>query len=310
MVNQLERTDTNLAANFNQIVNELSALNLANKTVIENATTEASAHLAALNVQITAATAYLTSLQSLRTLQTNTFTQNQQSREKLTTIEELIPIRLTEYPALSTNATNLKIESDQYVVGVSVLEFSPRLAELVTLGKQQGKVIEVTSNGAFGWSNSPSGSDRMATACYQIQAATGTGGGSAAPSLWVERGFTTTVKSTSSIGLSNGRVTLQPGSYVVWGYISCAVCGRFKSQFVNRTTNTIYKGSNVASTLSGDDFNGFSYFEAAFTLSSANSFSIETMVEATNPIALNTLGAPANIAGEPEVYGAIAVLRI
>lgn len=308
MVNKLERTDSNLASNFNNKINGIADLNVSNKGNIENLTIQAAAHLSALNAQITTASAYLTGLQNLLATQANTLSQNQGTRNKLTTIENLIPQRLNQYPALSSAATALKIESDQYQIGVSVLAASPTLSELIAVGKQSGKVLAVNNSGAFNWIISPSGSDKMATACYQIQAATGSGGGSAAAGVWIERGLNTVVKSDPAIALSSGRLTLQPGSYVVWGYVAASECGRFKTQF--KSVDLTFRGSNVASSVAGDEFNGFSYFEASFAIVSAATFWIEQIIESVNPTPLTTLGSPANVAGSPEVYGAVVVLKL
>jgi hypothetical protein len=79
---------------------------------------------------------------------------------------------------------------------------------------------------------------------------------------------------------------------------------------VNRSTNAVWKGTNVASTVGGDDFNGFSYFDATFTITSTNFFSIDTMVEFVHPTPAFTNGAPANISGVPENYGSVVVLKI
>lgn len=311
MVEKLTATDNNSAGNFNSRINAISVLNTANKSQIEALIAEATTHLASLDGQVVVANNYITTLKNILTAQAAAFVSNETTRSRLTNIETQIPERLTQYPALSTSATNLQNEASQYVIGSSVLAASPVLTELVALGKQQGKVISVNSTGNFAYISSPSGTDRMATANFNIQFATGTGGGSATPGVWVERPFNFTVKSEAGMILDTGRMALPAGSYVVWGYVACCQCGRFKSQLVNRSTNAIYKGSNVASSLTGDDFNGFSYVDACFTLASTQFFSFDTMVEsahATTPTFTN--GAPSNVAGTPEVYGSIVVLKL
>lgn len=310
MVEKLEITDNNSAGNFNSRVNGISALNTANKTQIEALIAEATTHLAKLDGQIAVANNTVSTLSQIITAQNAAFARNQTTRARLTSIEEQIPLRLQEYPALSNNATNLQTEASQYVIGSSVLAASPVLSELVALGKQIGKVIGVNSAGNFVFTNSPSGNDRMATGCFQIQQPTGTGGGSATPGTWTERLFNSTLKSEGGMILDNGRLALPAGSYAVWGFIACAQCGRFKSQLVNRSTNAIYKGSNVASSIGGDDFNGFSYVDATFTLSSTQFFSLETMVEFQHANPLFTNGAPVNVSGAPEIYGSMVVLKM
>lgn len=310
MTEKLTATDNNSAGNFNSRINDISALNTANKTQIEALISEATTYLAQLDGQIVVANNTVSALLQILTAQSAAFVKNQTTRSRLTSIEEQIPLRLQQYPDLSNSATALKNEADQYVIGSSVLAASPVLSELVALGKQIGKVISVNSSGNFAFVNSPSGSDRMATGCFQIQQPTGTGGGSATPGIWTERPLNTTVKTEANMILDTGRLALPPGSYALWGFITCAQCGRFKSQLVNRSTNAIYKGSNVASSISGDDFNGFSYVDATFTLSATNFFSFDTMVEFQHANPAYTNGAPVNVSGTPEVYGSIVVLKL
>lgn len=310
MVEKLVATDNNSAGNFNNRVNGISTLNTANKAQIEALISEATSHLAKLDGQIVVANNTITTLRDILTAQSAAFVRNQTTRSRLTSIEEQIPLRLQQYPALSSSATNLKNEADQYVIGSSVLAASPVLSELVTLGKQIGRVIAVNSAGNFIFATSPSGNDRMSTGCFQIQQPTGTGGGSATPGVWAERPLNTAVKSEGGMILDMGRLALPPGSYALWGFIACAQCGRFKSQLVNRSTNATYKGSNVASSIGGDDFNGFSYVDATFTLTATNFFSFDTMVEFQHANPLYTNGAPVNVSGAPEVYGSIVVLKL
>lgn len=310
MIEKLTAADNNSAGNFNSRANAISAINLANKTQIEALIAEATTQLAKLDGQVVVATNYANTLKNILTAQSAAFVSNGLTRSRLTQIEEQIPERLTQYPALSQQATDLQTEASQYVIGSSVLAASPVLSELVALGKQQGKVIAVNSTGNFVYQASPSGTDRMSTACFQIQQPQGTGGGTATPYAWTERLFNITIKSEGGMILDTGRLALPPGSYVVFGYVACAQCGRFKSQLVNRSTSTIYKGSNVASSLNGEDFNGFSYVDATFTLTSTNFFSFETMVEYQHLTPAFTNGSPSNVAGTPEVYGSIVVLKL
>lgn len=312
MAEQLTASDTNLANNFNSRVNEISGLNAANKSVIEAKIIEAQNHLNAINAQIIIANNYKAALLNLLSQQAARFTLNVQTRANLSTIESQIPQRLSQYPALADSAVQLQNTANQYVIGSTVMAASPVLAELVTLGKQNGKVISVDGNGNFAFVNSPSGTDRMATACFQIQFAQGVGGGSSATQVWVERGLNLTQKSEAGMVLdtATNRISLPAGTYIVWGYVACCQCGRFKSQFVNRTTGAAWKGTNVASTVGGDDFNGFSYFDASFTITSTNLFSIDSMVEFAHPTPAYTNGAPANISGVPENYGSVVVLKI
>jgi hypothetical protein len=307
---KLEPANNNSAGNFNSRVNELSAINTANRTQINVLISEATTHLAQLDGQIVVANDTITTLRDILTAQSAAFVRNQTTRNRLTSIEQQIPLRLQQYPELSNNATNLQAEASQYVIGSSVLAASPVLSELVALGKQIGRVIAVNSAENFIFTTSPSGNDRMSTGCFQIQQPAGTGGGSATPGVWTERLMNNPLKSEGGMILENGRISLPPGSYAMWGFIACCQCGRFKSQLVNRSTNATYKGSNVASSIGGDDFNGFSYVDATFTLTATNSFSLETMVEFQHANPLFTNGAPVNVSGAPEVYGSIVVLKL
>lgn len=309
MVERLEITDNNSAGNFNSRINAISALNTANKTEIEALIIQATTRLAQLDSQVIAANNYISNLQDILSAQSAAFIRNQTTKANLTSIEEQIPLRLQQYPALSQNATDLETEASQYVIGSSVLAASPVLDELVALGKEIGRVIGV-NNGRFVFVSSPSGTDRMSTACFQVQQPSGIGGGNSNPGSWTERLMNHTLKSEGGMILDGGRVSLPPGSYAVWAYITCSQCGRFKSQLVNRTNGNIYKGSNVASSLSGDDFNGFSYVDATFTLTTTNLFSLETMVEAQHVTPTFTNGSPVGVAGAPEVYGSIVVLKL
>lgn len=310
MAEKLEPTNNNLASRFNGIVNEISQSNLANKTGIEALIADATSHLALLNNQIVVATNTATNLRAILSSQSLAFNRNVTTRGMLDGIEQQIPLRLQTYPALSTTATNLQTESSQFVIGTSVLAASQVLSDLVTLGKQIGKVVAVDGGGNFAFVTSPTGTDRMSTACFQNQQPAGTGGGRSTPFVWTERLSNVTMKAEGGIVLTNGRIALPPGKYILWGFVACSQCGRFKSQLVNRNTGGSFEGSNVASSLTGDDFNGFSYVDAAISLSVTNSFSLETMVEAEHLNPLFTNGSPVNLAATPEVYASIVILKL
>lgn len=310
MAEQLTAANTNLAGNFNTIVNEISQFNGTNRTQIQALIADATNYLNQINAQIVVANNTATNLRAILLDQGTSFTRNGITRGQLDGIEQQIPQRLQTYPALSTTATNLQTESSQFVIGTSVLAASSVLSDLVTLGKQINRVVAVDGGGNFAFVTSPTGTDRMATACFQIQQPAGTGGGTSNAYAWTERLSNITIKSEGGMLLTNGRITLPPGRYILWGFVACSQCGRFKSQLVNRNTGGTFEGSNVASSLTGEDFNGFSYVDAAINLAATNSFSLETMVEALHTNPLFTNGSPVNLSGSPEVYGSIVVLKV
>ena len=307
MTEKLIPTDRNNASVFNSIAFDISALNTANKALIESQIVSANNLLTSLTNEETLIRNRISQLRTLLTAQQSALNLNAVSRGLMTSIESDIPTRNSEYAATVLESQRLTTVTSQYVVGTTVLPFNSTLSELVSLGKVNGKVIAVNSSGRLYYTDSPSGTDRSACACFTVQFPPGTTGQAIAADIWTEVQFNTTHKSERGITLSGGRISLPPGSYTIWGYGVASSCSRFRARLRNVTSNTeVVRGSACANIPpgSGDQFNGVSYYDASFSISSTTLYTMDLMPESAG-----NAGLPCNFQGIPENYGSIVIVR-
>lgn len=288
MATKLEQTDTNLFSNFNAIINEIGNLQSLQKQELENLSNQADSLLLLLNTDISVIQGRIKTIETVILRQQTAFNQNVLSRASMTTVENLIPQRLADWQTQSTESARLSGIASQYVPGVTVLEYSPLLAELVTLGKQIGKVVAVNTAGRLEYIDSPSGIDRSGCSHFAHRQPSGTNGMFLPPTNWLAIPLNTTLKTERGVGISGGNLILPAGTYTIIGYGIAANSGGFRCRLRNSGTNEeVMRGNNSTSTRVADVFNAYSYFHGSFSTNGA-SFVVEIQSDIGGSIGLAT----------------------
>lgn len=167
----------------------------------------------------------------------------------------------------------------------------------------EGLIMQITRTGDKG-DQGPAAT--IAGAKFSERFAQGMGGGAAAANTVYTRSLNTTEYNDIGAVLSNGKVILQPGRYIVSISAPANSTNRHRAYISNETDGNSVPGANAYATGSGQSNATAS---ALFSFGSAKTISIRHYIDTSNA-STSALGLPINRVGEPEIYSEMIITKV